>query len=162
MTTMAEALMKCPAREHVRRVCIIEEAISWLNTPFVSEARIKGVGSDCAEFLIGVYANAGMIEPFKTEHHPRQWHLHSTDELYLREIVKYAREVETPIPGDMAVFHVKKAYAHAGIVIDWPSKIIHCIDRGGVQWGDAGRDAFLIMEQREFPPKFFSVFTHSN
>jgi cell wall-associated NlpC family hydrolase len=155
---LIQALGKCPIKEYEQRLSVIEEAETWLNTPFICEARVKGAGADCAQFLAGVYINAGIIEPFKVPHYPAQWHLHSSEERYLRELVHYAHEIPAPaLPGDIAVFHVKRAYAHAGIIVEWPQRILHCLNRGGVQWGDASRDAFLIMEQREFPPKFFSL-----
>lgn len=143
--------------EKVQRQDVVREALEWLGTPFISEARVKGVGTDCAEFLIGVYVNAGVMQPFKNPHLPRQWHLHATEEEYVKRLVPHVSEIwSDPLPGDIALFHVKKAYAHAGIVVEWPHKIIHCAYRGGVQWGDASRDAFLIMEQRDFPVRFFT------
>lgn len=140
----------------VTRAQIVAEARSWIGTPYISSARVKGVGTDCAQFLVGTYVNAGVLAPFTIPHHPAQWHLHSGDERYLAELQKHSFEVSSPNVGDMAVFHIKKAYAHAGIVIEWPT-IIHCLNRGGVQWGDASRDALLIMERRSFPVKFFSL-----
>jgi hypothetical protein len=155
---LSEMLRNLPQIEHLQRIAVVEEAMDWLRTPYISEARVKGAGTDCAQFLAGVYINAGVLKPFDVPHYPGQWHLHSSEERYLREITKYAKEIEgPPLPGDIAVFHVKKAYAHAGIVVDWPQTIIHCLHRGGVQWGEASRDAFLIMEQRLFPPKFFTL-----
>lgn len=155
---LTEAMRECPVLEHTQRILVLEEAVSWLDTPYIAEARIKGAGTDCAQFLAEVYVHAGVVAPFKVVHHGALWHLHSSEELYLRELTKYAHEIQgPPLPGDIAVFHVKRAYAHAGIVIEWPTKILHCLQRGGVQWGDASRDAFLIMEQRQYPPKFFSL-----
>ena len=154
-TAAASALI-----EKVQRQNVVREALEWLGTPYISEARVKGTGTDCAMFLAGVFINAGLIEPFKVPHYPAQWHLHSSDERYLREITRFLSEIRQPLPGDVAVFHVKHAYAHAGIVVEWPQKVIHCNIRGGVQWGDASREAFLIMEQRQFPPKFFSYWSH--
>lgn len=160
--TLAESLRDCSAKEHVQRITVIEEAISWLNTPFISEARVKGIGADCAEFPAGVFINAGLIAAFKVEHLPAMWHLHATEEEYIKRISVHLTEFDgPPLPGDVALFHVKKAYAHSGIVVEWPNRIIHCLNRGGVQWGDASRDAFLIMEQRQFPPKFFSFWKNA-
>lgn len=155
--TPTQKLVGMPIAERVQRHNVVREAIEWIGTPYISEARVKGVGADCAELLIGVFTNVGLIEPFRKDHLPRQWHLHATEEQYINRIVGYLPEIPgPPLPGDVALFHVKHAYAHAGIVVDWPHKIVHCNHRGGVQWGDAGRDAFLIMEQRAFAPRFFS------
>lgn len=157
MKTLTEQLAGCNLTEHCQRQIVVAEALSWLGTPHVREARIKGVGVDCAELLAGVFINSGLLEPFAIPHHGALWHLHASREVYLEEIGEYLYPKDSaPLPGDVALFHVKRAYAHGGIVIDWPTKIIHCLHTGGVQWGDASRDAFLIMEQRKWPPKFFT------
>lgn len=157
MISLTEQMADRTHAERIQRQNVIREAIEWIGTPFISEARVKGVGADCAEFMAGVFINAGLIKPFQVEHLPAMWHLHAPAEEYFKRISPYASPIDgPPIAGDFAFFHVKKAYAHAGIVVEWPHKIIHCVHRGGVQWGDASRDAFLIMEARTFPPKFFS------
>jgi len=155
---LGETLQSLPHAEHLQRIAVIEEALEWLHTPFVSEGRVKTAGTDCAQFLACVFINTHLIPPFEKEHLPEQWHLHTSEEKYIDRVLQHAGEIEgPPLPGDIALFHVKKAYAHGGIVLDWPKTIIHCLRRGGVQWGDPSRDAFLIMEQRQHPPRFFSV-----
>lgn len=161
MIDLTSALTDIANAERVQRHNVVREATEWLKTPYISEARVKGVGADCAQFLIGVFVNCGLIDSFTVEHYPAGWHLHSNDERYLRDLTKYCGEISgPPLPGDVVAFHIKHAYAHAGIVVEWPRNIIHCTHKGGVQWGDASRDAFLIMEARKFPPKFFSYWAH--
>jgi hypothetical protein len=126
------------------------------------EARVKNVGTDCGRFIVGVFAHAGLIEPFSTPHLPIQWHLHNTapgfdPESYVREITRYAPEIYTePLPGDIAVFWWGHAYAHAAIVIDWPTKLIHCTEAGGVQLVDGTRDPYARKYRFTHPPRFFS------
>lgn len=45
------------------RTDIITEARTWLGTPFHHQARLQGVGVDCAGLLIGVARNLGLIDP---------------------------------------------------------------------------------------------------
>ena len=103
---------------------IVEEARSWLRTPWHHEARVKGVGVDCAQFLIGVYANVGLVEEFSTEHYPPDWHLHRDEPLFLQYLRQYAVETEEPLPGDVAMWNFGRHEAHGSIVIAWPL-IIH-------------------------------------
>lgn len=60
------------------RRAVVAEALTWLRTPYHHAARIKGVGVDCAQFLIAVYAATGLIDDFTPDRYPPDWHLHRT------------------------------------------------------------------------------------
>jgi cell wall-associated NlpC family hydrolase len=119
---------------------IIDEALSWLNTPYHSGARVKGVGVDCGQLLIAVYEAAGVIPPGDCEPGPYspEWHLHRSEEKYLAWVQKYCDPAEgKPQPGDIAVFQYGRCVSHAGIVLQWP-QIIHAYVGRGVILSDAG------------------------
>lgn len=42
---------------------IVEEARSWVGTPFHAGARIKGIGADCAGLVVGIAEHFGMVVP---------------------------------------------------------------------------------------------------
>jgi hypothetical protein len=159
-----EALATLLRQESITRERVVREAQEWIGTPFIHEARVKGVGADCAQFLIGVYSRAGILDPFDVPHHPIQWHLHPDapgfdKDLYIRELQRYAREISAPpLPGDIAVFWWGHAYAHSAIVIVWPTKLIHCFEMGGVQVVDGARDPYARKYRSNHPPRFFSLF----
>ena len=44
------------------REAIVAAGRSWLDTPFVHEARLKGVGVDCAGVIIGVAREVGLSD----------------------------------------------------------------------------------------------------
>lgn len=117
---------------------IIAEAMSWLRTPWHHEARVKGAGVDCAQFLIAVFAAVGLVEDFKTEHYPRDWHLHRDEPRFLSYLLQHADPIETPLPGDVAMFQYGRHAAHGSIVMDTagPTVIHAWIDEGMVTLTD--------------------------
>lgn len=145
-----------------KRAEIVRAAKEWLGTPYHHLARIKKAGADCAMFPLSVYQECGVIpKEFEPAPYPMQWHLHRSEELYLKTIEPFAQEIPSdvrnaaswqPAPGDFIVFKFGRAFSHGAIVVDWPV-IIHSYIPHGVQLGDALRDGEII--GREI--KFFEV-----
>lgn len=143
----------------IERKQVIDEARSWLGTPFHMNQCVKGAGVDCGRFLIAVYSSVGLMPPFDAEYYSPQWHLHNGEEKYMATILRYGRETLKPNPGDTALFHIGRHYAHSAIVENWP-RVIHVASpeiKGGVQWADALVDAFFLHGGRNFPPRFFTA-----
>ena len=136
--------------EAEQRAAVVVEARSWVRTPYVSHARIKGLGADCGTFLAAVYANAGVFIAESLPCLPPQWFLHNDREWYLEYLAKYAVEYElgrsqesevqesggnwipfagscllTPSPGDILCARHGRAYSHGAIVTAWPV-VVHC------------------------------------
>lgn len=131
------------------RAAVIASARTWLRTPFHHEARVKGVGVDCAQLLIAVFAEAGLVAEFTPAHYPHDWHFHQDEERYLAEISSYAHRVDTPLPGDIALFRFGRCASHAAIVIDWPL-CIHAYYGQGVVEVDAENGAELAGRLHSF------------
>ncbi len=110
---------------------ILTEAYTWLRTPFHHKAMVKGVGVDCAHFLLGVFSAVGMVPVFTPEDYPADWHLHQGEERFLAVIKKYANEVQEPQDGDVVMFQFGRCFSHGAIVVEWP-KIIHAYFGMGV------------------------------
>jgi len=128
------------------RAAVVAEAIAWLGTPYHHRARLKGVGVDCAQLPIGVYANVGLIEAFDTGDYPPDWHLHRAGERYLAVITRLAGEIDPAEiqPGDVVLFKFGRAFSHGAIVTAWP-RIVHANRKdGAVVLGDVAHDADLI------------------
>jgi cell wall-associated NlpC family hydrolase len=127
------------------RQAIIDEAKTWLRTPWRHYAAVKGAGVDCGRLLIEVYAAVGLIAHYVPEPYPQDFALHSKEERFLANIERYAHEVLTPQKGDIAVWKFGRCFSHAAIVVDYPH-IIHAKIGEGVlldlaDQGDlAGRD----------------------
>lgn len=47
----------------ITRAEVVSEARSWLGTPYQHQARVKGIGVDCAGLLIGVARALGLVAP---------------------------------------------------------------------------------------------------
>lgn len=93
-------------RAHALRGAIVEEARRWAGTPYHHQARLKGVGVDCAGLIIGVGAALGIM-PF--------------DEIRFREFANYARQ---PNPNQMR----RALEAH---LVEIPE---HVAGEGDVMW----------------------------
>ncbi len=103
---------------------ICAEALTWERTPYHHQGFVKGVGVDCAFFLIKVYHSVGLIPDIDPRPYPMDWHLHRDAERYLGWVEQYATQVEEPVKGGLAVFKFGRCYSHGTIVLEWPS-IIH-------------------------------------
>ncbi|MBI3223046.1 MAG: hypothetical protein HYZ46_08335 [Nitrosomonadales bacterium] len=124
-----------------QRARVIEAAQGWLNTPYHHKARVKGAGVDCAQLLIGVYAEAGLIDPFDTGDYPMDWMLHREEERFLLWLEHYCDVVASPLPGDIAIWRYGRTFSHGAIVTDWPT-IIHA-------WRPAGRVVIGSADEEE-------------
>jgi cell wall-associated NlpC family hydrolase len=119
------------------RAAVVEEAKSWLGTPWVHNARIKGAGVDCAQLLIGVFSGAGVIEAFDTGEYPVDWMLHREEERFLGWLGQYMVPTDATLPGDVAIWKFGRCFAHAAVVTEWPVLIHAFRKEKGVVWGDA-------------------------
>lgn len=107
---------------------VISAATRWLRTPWHHRARLHGAGVDCAQLLIAVYAEAGLVDEFDTGEYPPDWMLHREEERFLAFIKRHAVQVDSPEPGDVVIYLVGHCFSHGGVVIDWPT-IIHASNR---------------------------------
>lgn len=128
--------------ENELRFAIVEEAKSWLNTPFHHEGRVKKSGVDCGMLLLEVFERVDCIPHVKPSHYPIDFMLHSNREWYMEIISEYAYEIfRNPLPGDVILYKHGRIYSHGAIIIDWP-KIIHasmpdqevCYAQAGQSW----------------------------
>lgn len=102
----------------IDRMDIVAEARTWVGTPFHHQARIKGVGVDCAGLVIGVARGLGLVpEGFDVTGYQR-----SPDGVSL---VAYCEQHMTRIsrdalqPGDVIVIRWRHHPQHLGIVGDY-------------------------------------------
>ena len=106
------------------RAAVVAEAMTWLGTPYHHHARIKGTGVDCAQLLIAVYAECELVPAVDPGKYPVEWHLHQNEEKFAEWLERVgAREVQTPAPGDIALFRYGRTYSHGGIVVG--EQILH-------------------------------------
>lgn len=119
-------------QERDLRLRVIQEAFTWINTPYIPHAKTKGKGTDCAMLMVAIYEKINALngDEIVPDYSP-DWSLHQNQELYLAKMMKYGIPTTTPKPGDVVMFRLGNAISHAGIFICWPL-IIHAMNERGV------------------------------
>ena len=133
---------------------VVQEALTWLGTPYHSHARIKGVGVDCAQLPVAVYVACGLIDTFNPNY-DAQWHMHRDEELYLDFVKPHAKEIDPKDvqAGDFLIWRFGRTYSHGAIVIN-PPRIIHAYIDVGVTIDNY----FEHSELANRPMKAFTLF----
>ena len=143
------------ALDEYDRERILKIARSWEGTPFHDDASVKGIGVDCARFVASVYIEAEIVPEFDIPRYQAQWFLNRSDEILMNFVLGYAKEIEedSVLRGDLVLYRIGRAYAHAAIVMEWPYEIIHAHKLSG-----------MVIRARPFdndlhgrPVKFFSL-----
>lgn len=142
--------------ESEAREAVVREALSWIGTPYVSGADVRGAGVDCGMLLVRVYADLGIIPPVDPRPYPEQWHVHQQEERYLGWVERWGTEVPTPEPGDVTLFKFGRVYSHGAIVVAWPV-IVHITRpstccRADVSRDSLGKHSLMSLGQRYFSP----------
>jgi cell wall-associated NlpC family hydrolase len=138
------------------RIFVIREAQHWIGTKFSMNACLRGVGVDCGRFPYAVYHACGIDVPVLPNHWPRDFMCHSMAdaEPYLSLIQQKLSLIDTPLPGDLAVFKPlrSRCYSHAAIVVEWP-RVVHArgvgshpqVEEGSAdQWPLAGSQVLFF------------------
>ena len=107
----------------IAREQIVAAVRAWIGTPYHHRSRIKGVGCDCGQLPIAVYASVGLIPPINPDY-AQQWMLHRHEEQYLGWVRRFAKETDHPTAGDFAIWRFGRTFSHGAIVVD-PPRIIH-------------------------------------
>jgi hypothetical protein len=139
-----------------QRAKIVAETKSWIGTPYRGWSRVKGPkgGVDCGQILAGVYMNAGFLST-NTEL-PKYYSLsvaqHKESTEYVDLISKYFDEIPEAevLPGDIVVYKLGLAFAHAALVVEWPAFVVHAFAHGGVRGASGDRHPRLMKTSRKF------------
>jgi cell wall-associated NlpC family hydrolase len=140
-----------------QRARIVAEAKSWIGTPYKGWSRLKRHGVDCGQLLAGVFINTGHL-PADLEL-PKDYSLqvaqHKEDTAYVEKVEEFMREIpESEVgPGDVVVYKLGLAFAHAGFVVYWPDTIIHAMAHHGVTYAHGRNHPRL----RKTTLKFFTL-----
>lgn len=105
------------------RQAIVEEAKTWLGTPFHHQGRVKGAGCDCAGLVVGVAKNLKyqVNDVTNYAHSPDSFVFQQTVETHLDKID--FKEVKK---GDLLIFSFLTEPQHIAIITDIePIYIIH-------------------------------------
>ena len=149
---------------------IVQEAKSWLLTPYIDHAGVKHAGVDCAFFPLRVYQAVGRIpKDFEALYYsPQQWlnspsqkdkfKLKFEDRTFLNIVLRFSKQEleESQVqPGDFVIYKVAASWTHGGIIIRWPEYVLHPVVGIGLVGSHGTKEGFLLNR----PRRFFSVFT---
>jgi len=118
----------------MRNEAIVGCAMKWLDTPYHNQAKVKGVGVDCAMLVVGV-AEEMFDKKINTPVYSPEWHLHNSEEKMLEVIEAFGCK-EVPVEereiGDILTFKFGRVQSHMGILIS-ENEFIHArLDIGRV------------------------------
>lgn len=100
------------------RADVVACARTWIETPYQHQARLKGVGVDCAGLIIGVARELGIVTAdFDVQGYARQ----PDGSSLLQWCEQSMFRIERPAmqPGDVVVVAFDAAPGHMGIVGDY-------------------------------------------
>ena len=139
--------------DQATRQRVVDEALSWLKTPYAHNKALKGYAADCALFPLAVYEATGVLTPGPVPEYSPQWFLHHSEELYMNTVIsRGAVETEALDPGNFLLWRVGRCYSHGGIIIKWPV-IIHALRPHCVMLSDATNEAAICRK----PMKVFTL-----
>lgn len=116
VTHMTASIAARVALVQQQRQAVLEQAKTWLGTPYHHQGRIKGVGIDCATLLCEVYHAAGVAPFVDPTPYPQNWHVHRADERYMGWVNQFAsRTFDMAQVGDLVLFKFGRAFSHGGI-----------------------------------------------
>ena len=118
---------------------IVDEARTWINTPYHHHAHVKGVGVDCAQLVYEVARNVGIvIHKELPDDYSQEWNIHNREERMLNYMEELGcRLTLTPAPGDIVAFKVGRAYGHVGILTS-DNTFVHAFLQGNEQGSKNG------------------------
>lgn len=153
--------------EAVGRAAIINEGLSWVGTPFIDCADIKGPngGVDCAMLLTRVFVDTGRLKPFDPRPYSRQHMLHKSEELFIDWVQNRlgGKPVDKPKGGDLMLWQFGRTFSHGAIIIN-NEEVVHAYAHAGMcLTSNINEDVlkYVSMSNLNFPRpvKYFDVWS---
>lgn len=115
---------------------IANAAIEWLGTPYANNSMVKGTGVDCSYLLVAALVDSGLMKAdrLQIENYSNEWHLHHSEEKYLKYVQQVADEVKEGSPleiGDFFLYQYGRCISHGAIYIG-KGLVIHAFVDYGV------------------------------
>lgn len=123
---------------------IVQAVRTWLGTPHVNNAKVKGAGVDCGMLLIAATEDAGLVtkDSIPIVPYSNEWHLHRSEEWFLAYVKQYCERVDTPEPGDFLLFQFGRCISHGAVYVG-DNKVIHAVINQGVILSDLSEVMFV-------------------
>ena len=106
---------------------LYETALSYVGTPHINGANVKGAGLDCCTLITNIYKEMGWADIPMEFGYSGDWYCQKDcKELVLAYLTKYCYEVDELQPGDVISYRWGHSnYAHLSMYIG-NGCIIHC------------------------------------
>ncbi|WP_341366341.1 NlpC/P60 family protein [Yoonia sp. BS5-3] len=116
---------------------IVNSARSWIGTPYLHQASVKGVGCDCLGLLRGVWREVIGPEPELVPAYTPDWAEPQADELLHAAAQRHMQETTDELrPGQILLFRMRSGAVakHIGIISQAASdaRFIHAYTGHGV------------------------------
>ena len=97
---------------------------------------VKGAGVDCSYLLVAALVDSGLMKAdrLQIENYSNEWHLHHSEEKYLKYVQQVADEVKEGSPleiGDFLLYQYGRCISHGAIYIG-KGLVIHAFVDYGV------------------------------
>ena len=97
---------------------------------------VKGAGVDCSYLLVAALVDSGLMKAdrLQIENYSNEWHLHHSEEKYLKYVQQVADEVKEGAPleiGDFMLYQYGRCISHGAIYIG-KGLVIHAFVDYGV------------------------------
>lgn len=136
------------------RRLLLARAAAWLGTPWQHNQCVRGAGVDCAQLVKAVYVEAGVVPDFDVDAYPMDFMLHQDAERLCASIeANGGRQVERAAPGDIVVWRFGRSFSHAGLVVEWPGRVIHAFR----PWGGVVETPFDAAQLAGRAVRFYSL-----
>ena len=90
----------------IKRAAVVDEARSWLGTPYQHQASLKGAGCDCLGLVRGVWRALYGAEPQPAPPYRLDWAELGAEETLLEAARRWLRPTNQARPGDVLLFRM--------------------------------------------------------
>ena len=125
------------------RAIILEEANSWIGTPYRPRAAVRSKGVDCVRYIYTVLQPFGFFENLELPDYRISDGYNSPDFRYLENLRNFFPVVTEPEISDILLFKYGDSWNHAGFY-SGKNQYVHAEIRRGVVESEVDRKAIVF------------------
>lgn len=115
----------------VTRADIIAEAETWIGTPFVWQADVKGRGCDCKGLLVGIARELRLPEADSIASRLHAYRTDFSPAMMAQGLSETLIPTDDPKPADIVAFEIGKVAGPRHLALLMPdNRIVHCYGKG--------------------------------
>jgi len=129
----AERHVFATASEAEGRAAFINEALSWVGTPFGDCCDVKGPNGvvDCAMLLVRSAVDTGRLAPFDPRPYSPRHMLHRREQKFIGWLTQLgAHAVPEPQVGDVVLWQFGRTFSHGAVLIN-SQEVVHAYGAAG-------------------------------